>query len=134
MKRLVGLSATCGEGESGLGMADAIDDKKLAEAIGTDAAYDVLEKDFHEVRRAQLEQGCEAQSLTAPLNKSEPQHRFVVWGCRSCRSFNETSLWNASGPNTKSCSKLSESLTVCHSSLPLPLMSKTLLGSISMQR
>ena len=40
-------------------------------------------KIFHEVRRAQLEQGCEPQSLTAPLNKSEPQHGFVVWGCRS---------------------------------------------------
>lgn len=31
-------------------MADATDDKKLAEAIGADAAYDVLEKDFQEVR------------------------------------------------------------------------------------
>ena len=31
-------------------MADATDDKKPAEAIGSDAAYDVLEKDFQEVR------------------------------------------------------------------------------------
>lgn len=32
-------------------MADAIDDKKAVEATGADAAYDVLEKDFQEVRR-----------------------------------------------------------------------------------
>ena len=31
-------------------MADAIDDKKAVEAPGADAAYDVLEKDFQEVR------------------------------------------------------------------------------------
>ena len=30
-------------------MADALDDKKLLEATGTDAAYDTLEKDFQEV-------------------------------------------------------------------------------------
>ena len=35
-------------------MADATDDKKPAEAIGADAAYDVLEKDFQEVCTGQM--------------------------------------------------------------------------------
>ena len=52
VRRLVGLSAACGRQGTGLGMADATDDKKLAEAIGADAAYDVLEKDFQEVSTA----------------------------------------------------------------------------------
>lgn len=33
-------------------MADIPDDKKVAEGAGSDAAYDVLEKDFQEVRVA----------------------------------------------------------------------------------
>ena len=59
VKRLVRLSATCGQQATGLGMADATDDKKLAEAIGADAAYDVLEKDFQEVRTG----GSESKAL-----------------------------------------------------------------------
>lgn len=50
VQRLLQLAATAVFEEVVISMADATDDKKAVEATGADAAYDVLEKDFQEVR------------------------------------------------------------------------------------